>query len=390
MNNQPEMKLGIDIFQNNPEAILKKRNFALITGSTILDSSGTPSYRLVKKLSDRRMKAIWSLQHGFFIDKQDNMVFSNSFFWEELDCEIKSLYGKEIFPQADWIKNIDALLIDVMDVGTRVYTFLNHIIMVMKYLSGSNIDIIVLDRPNPLNGVDIEGNIAEDDFFSIVGSVPVPMRHGLTAGELLAYALSFYDIEVNLEVVKLKNWQRKDYFNGIWSYPSPNMPSLNTAIVYPGAILLEGTNISEGRGTTRPFEFLGSPFLDNTKLIGELKTLNLKGVTFVPVFFKPEFSKYAQNVCKGILVLPEKMKDFNSFRVYYEIIRLIKIQYPDQFLWKQPPYEYETKRLPIDMICGSDFIRKSIEKGLSFEEINPSISSEINLYKKRINNFLLY
>lgn len=389
-NNPHEMKLGIDIFQNNHEGILNNRNFALITGSAMVDSCGNPTYWLLKKLTGSRMKAIWSLQHGFFVDKQDNMVFSDSLFWEELDCEIMSLYGENILPEKTWLANIDALIIDILDVGTRVYTFLNHIIMVMKYLSGSNIDIIVLDRPNPLNGFDHEGNVAQKNFFSIVGSIPVPMRHGLTAGEFLAYGLSFYDIELNLEIVKLRNWKRKDYFKGFWTYPSPNMPSFKTAMVYPGAVLLEGTNISEGRGTTRPFEFLGSPFLDNHKLIEELKKQPLQNVSFVPVFFKPEFSKFRDRVCRGILVCPTKKDDFNSFQIYYEIIRLIKNLHPDLFRWQHPPYEFEYNRLPIDMICGSDIIRKSIEKGLSFEEINPLIISEINVYKENIDDFLLY
>jgi uncharacterized protein YbbC (DUF1343 family) len=384
------MKLGIDIFQNNPEAILKKRNFALITGSSTVDSSGNPTYRLVKQLAGKQMKAIWSLQHGFFMDKQDNMIFSDSFFWEELDCEVKSLYRDKIFPESDWLKNLDALVIDLQDVGTRVYTFLNHMVLVMKYLSGSHIDVIVLDRPNPLNGVDIEGNVAEENYFSIVGSLPVPMRHGLSAGEFLAYALSIFDIELNLEIVKITNWKRKDHFKGVWTYPSPNMPSLQTAMVYPGAVLLEGTNISEGRGTTRPFEFLGSPFIDNTCLINELKKCNLKAVQFVPIFFKPEYSKFSNTICQGILVVAENIKEFNVFQIFYEVIRLIRNLYPDKFNWKQPPYEYETERLPIDMICGTDFIRKSIEMGMSYDEISLSITSQINDYKKAVANYLLY
>jgi uncharacterized protein YbbC (DUF1343 family) len=168
------------------------------------------------------------------------------------------------------------------------------------------------------------------------------------------------------------------------------MPSFQTALVYPGAVLLEGTNISEGRGTTRPFEFLGSPFIDNTWLIKELKMCQLKGVQFVPIFFKPEYSKFSNTVCRGILVVVENIKDFNAFQTYYEIIRLIRNLYADQFEWKQPPYEYETKQLPIDMICGTDFIRKSIETGLSYDEISSSITSEIENYKKEIANYVLY
>jgi uncharacterized protein YbbC (DUF1343 family) len=191
-------------------------------------------------------------------------------------------------------------------------------------------------------------------------------------------------------MVTVKNWKREESFKGIWTYPSPNMPSFQTAVVYPGAVLLEGSNLSEGRGTTRPFEFVGAPFIDNFKLVKELEPLNLKGVTFIPVFFKPEFSKFANKICKGILVNPKNIDQLNSFEVYYEIIRLVMNNYLEQFKWKEPPYEFETKRMPIDMICGSSIIRESIEKNLPFHEIEPRIKIEIQKYIETIDNFLLY
>ena len=385
-----KVKLGIDHFKENSDAILKKRTFVLITGSSNVDSDHIPVYRAVKKLADKYLKAIWSLQHGFFIDKQDNMILSDSFYWKDLDIEIKSLYGKNLLPDVKWLEGVDALVIGLLDVGTRVYTFVNHIVKIMKFLSGKNIHVIVLDRPNPLNGLGIEGNVLEEEYFSIIGQLPVPMRHALTTGEYLSYALSYYNIDLQLEVVTVKGWKREKSFKGIWTYPSPNMPSFQTAVVYPGGVLLEGTNLSEGRGTTRPFEFVGAPFIDNFKLVKELEQLNLKGVIFIPVFFKPEFSKFANKICKGILVNPKNIDEFNSFEVYYEIIRLVKDNYPEQFKWKEPPYEFEYKRLPIDMICGSPLIRESIERNLPFCEIEPRIEIEIQKYIETIDNFLLY
>jgi uncharacterized protein YbbC (DUF1343 family) len=388
--NDPGPVLGIDFFNEQPELVLKKRNFALITSSSTVDSLGYPVYARVGQLAGQRLKSIWSFQHGFFIDKQDNMILSRSFFWEELGCEVLSLYGEERLPGDDSLKEIDALLVDVFDVGTRVYTFLNHLVMIMKHLSGKGIDLIILDRPNPLNGVNLEGNILEESFFSIVGMLPVPMRHGLTAGEFISMALTHFDIDLNLEIVKVRGWGREEYFRGIWTYPSPNMPSLNTALVYPGAVLLEATNISEGRGTTRPFEFFGSPFLDNRKLTEALGSLKLRGAGFVPVFFKPEFSKHSGEVCQGILVVPDSRDDFKSFEVYYEILRLILNRYPEQFSWNLPPYEFEFDRLPIDVICGSELIRKSLEADMPFETIKQEIDSGIIHYRKQIENYLLY
>lgn len=384
------MKFGIDEFKENSEAVLNGRNFVLITGSSNVDSEGVPVYRTVKQSAPGQLKAIWSLQHGFFIDKQDNMILSDSVYWEEMDIEIKSLYGEALLPSESWLEGVDALVVDLFDVGTRVYTFVNHIVMIMKALSGKGIDLIVLDRPNPLNGLGIEGNVLNEEYFSIVGLLPVPMRHALTTGEYLSYALNYYNIDLQLEVVTVKDWKRKEPFQGIWTYPSPNMPSLRTAEVYPGAVLLEGTGLSEGRGTTRPFEFVGAPFIDNFKLVNELETLKLKGVTFIPVFFKPEFSKFEGEMCRGILVEPGKLDEFNSFEVYYEIIRLVRTNYPECFKWKEPPYEFEYRRPPIDMICGSAEIREAVEANCPYGEIEPGIEAGIQNYIDTVGNYLLY
>jgi len=384
------IQIGIDNLKENSKKILKKKNIILLTGSSNVDSSGIPVYQIIKKLIGNKLKAIWSVQHGFFCDKQDNMVFSDSFFWKDFEIEVKALYREKLLPEEDWLDGIDSILIDVFDIGTRVYTFLNHIIMILKFLSGRDIEIIFLDRPNPLNGSDCEGNLIGKDNFSILGQTPVPMRHSLTAGEYIKFALNYYKIDIKLEIVEVKNWDRNYYFKGVWTCPSPNMPCFSTAVVYPGAVMIEGTNLSEGRGTTWPFKFVGAPFVDNFKIIEETKRLDLKGVKFIPVFFKPEFSKFSKELCKGVLIHPENIKEFRSFHTYYEIIRLIRFFHSDKFKWKEPPYEFEYERLPIDMICGSDFVRESIEKNIPFEYIKPQIDSEIKNYREEIENFLLY
>ena len=383
------MKTGIDFFKENSNTVLKERNIILITGSSNVDSKGVPVYRIVKELAGDRLKAIWSLQHGFFIDKQDNMILSQSFHWDAMDISINSLYGEHLLPPIEWIENIDALLIDVFDVGTRVYTFVNHLLMIMKHLSGKSIDIIVLDRPNPLGGIVCEGNVMLPQYYSIVGQLPVPMRHSLTTAEFLSYGMNYYGIDLQLEVVPIQQWRRDRIFQGTWTYPSPNMPTFRTALVYPGAVMLEGTNLSEGRGTTRPFEMVGAPFIDNIKLTDTLNNMSFPGVQFIPVFFKPEFSKFSAEVCRGILVNPLDPEVFRSFEVYYELIRLIRQNYPQDFQWKQPPYEFEYQRLPIDMICGSSFIRQSIESNVAFEEIQPVIDGQVRSYVEEIGDYLL-
>ncbi len=381
---------GIDILPHVYRKIVGDRKIALVTGSANIDSLGLPVYEVVKRLAGKRLKAIWALQHGFFADRQDNMVLSPSFFWAEGGLEVRSLYDEKLLPEAQWLEEIEALVVDPFDVGTRVYTFVNHLVMLLHWLSGRSVEVVVLDRPNPLNGRDLEGNIARADHFSIVAQLPVPMRHGLTAGEYLSFALSYHGLDVPLTVIKTRGWQRQEYFSGNWTLPSPNMPSLATALVYPGAVLLEGTNISEGRGTTRPFEMAGAPFIDPFLLAEELRRLELPGARFIPIFFKPEFSKYAGRVCRGVLVQVLDRGKFRSFQTYYELIRQAARLHPGEFRWQRPPYEFEYRRTPIDMICGSDMMRTAIEKNIPYSGIQNDIDRETGDYAESVRPFLLY
>lgn len=381
---------GIDILPRVYKKIVGGRPCALVCGSANIDGSGRPVYEVVRRLAGGSLKAIWSLQHGFFIDKQDNMVLSPSFFWSAGGVDVRSLYREKLLPEKEWLRGIELLIVDPFDVGTRVYTFVNHLVMLLRWLSGRHIEVIVLDRPNPLNGRDLEGPLSRPDHFSIVAQLPVPMRHGLSAGEFLSFALSYYGLDVPLTVVKVRGWSRGEYFSGAWTLPSPNMTSLAAALVYPGAVLLEGTNISEGRGTTRPFELLGAPFIDPFRLRDQAERLKLPGAQFVPMFFKPEFSKHAGRVCAGLLVQVLDRKKFRGFQAYYELIRQVARLHPGEFRWQEPPYEFEFRRPPIDMICGSDLIRKAIEKNIPFSGIRDDIECEISAYAESVRPFLLY
>ncbi len=384
------VRLGIDVLLDDVDDVLGGKNAVLITGSSNVDSAGKPVYQQLKRHLGKRLQGVWSLQHGFMIDKQDNMILSDSFYFKEWDLHIRSLYGRRLLPDDDWLDGLDTVIVDVFDVGTRVYTFINHVLMVMKRFSGKDVEFLVLDRPNPLGGIDCEGNVADRDYFSIVGQLPVPMRHSLTAGEFLAFGIRYYRLEIACRIIQLWGWDRRDFFEGLWTYPSPNMPALNTALVYPGAVLLEGTNLSEGRGTTRPFEFVGAPYLDAGLLIDDLDESGLKGVEFVPIYFKPEFSKFSGDICKGILVCPLDPLVFRSFAVYYEIIRLVRRRYPGQFEWKQPPYEFEYQRLPVDMINASDTVRLALENDIPFREFEADFVSELESFREIVGESLLY
>ncbi|MBN2346034.1 MAG: DUF1343 domain-containing protein [Candidatus Aminicenantes bacterium] len=381
---------GIDVLPRFYRKMVGDRGIALVGGGNAVDAAGRPVHAQVKRLAGRNLKAIWSLQHGFFVDRQDNMVTSPSFFWREGGLWVRSLYGEHLLPMEEWLDGISALLVDPFDVGARVYTFLNHLVMLLRWLSGRGIEVIVLDRPNPLNGRDLEGNVARPDHFSIVAQLPVPMRHGLSAGEYLSFALSRYGLDVPLAVVQARGWKRATQVPGSWTLPSPNMPGFATALVYPGAVLLEGTNLSEGRGTTRPFELAGAPYVDARRLADRLQQLKLPGARFVPMFFKPEFSKHAGRVCRGVLVQVLDRRSFRSFAAYYELIRQAARLHPGEFRWRKPPYEFEYRRRPIDMICASPEIREALEAGTPFAAIRDRIDRQIAAFAEEVGPFLLY
>jgi len=383
------MILGID--QTDEIERYKDLKSVLITTNSAYDSKGNLCFKIIKDIFKKNLKEIWSLQHGFFNEKQDNMKYSNSFYWKDFDLFVRSFYSKDINSEINISEDIELIIIDVFDIGTRVYTFLNHVIMILKSIKSGNenIKILILDRPNILGKKIVEGNIIEEDYLSIVGIIPVPMRHSLTQAEFISFGIDYYKLNYELIIIKVIDINYNIDLSINFSNPSPNMSSINTAIVYPGAVMLEGTNLSEGRGTTRPFEFIGAPFIDNFDLIKKLNRLELKNVDFLPVFFKPEFSKHKDKVCKGIMVKPKNIYEFESFEIYYEIIRLIYHDY-DDFSWAKPPYEFEYERFPIDMITGSNFIRESIENNIEFMRFKKELVEKNNEFLDKAFKYFLY
>jgi len=253
------------------------------------------------------------------------------------------------------LKDLDVLLVDLQDVGARYYTFIWTMYLCMRACEKAHIEVVVLDRPNPINGVTTEGPLFDPNYKSFVGLHSIPVRHGKTVAEL---AVQFRDEvfpDCGLSILPMKNWQRQMWFDqtGLpWVMPSPNMPTLDTATVYPGMCLLEGTNISEGRGTTRPFEIFGAPFVKAEVLCRELSALRLPGVFFRENYFQPTFHKFAGELCSGAQLHVTDRNAFHPFQTGVEIIRALRKLYPRQFAWKQPPYEYEHKKLPIEILLG--------------------------------------
>jgi uncharacterized protein YbbC (DUF1343 family) len=306
---------------------------------------------------------------------------------------VVSLYGPRLDPPFDILGRVDAVLVDLMDVGTRVYTYGATLARLMAAAAPVGVKVAVLDRPNPIGGTQVEGNLLKPEWASFVGPYPLPMRHGLSLGELARYYNATQSLDCDLEVIPAAGWRRGQYFDDTglpWVMPSPNLPTLEGVLVYPGQVLLEGTNLSEGRGTTRPFEYFGAPFLDPGRVVAVLEKAPLPGVVLREVTFEPTFHKWAGEVCRGFQL---HVTDRRVFKPYYSTLALlgaIFTLYPEQFAWRQPPYEYETERLPIDLLTGDGAIREALERGVPVAELETAWQPDLDYYLTLNRGFWLY
>jgi len=302
-----------------------------------------------------RVAAFFGPQHGFLGQTQDNMVEWKTYEHPRLGVPVYSLYGEHREPTAEMLQDLDTLLIDLQDIGARYYTFVWTLYLCLRACEKHDVAVVILDRPNPINGLTTEGPVLDSDYRSFVGMHPIRVRHGRTVGELALQFRNEAFLNCRLWILPMKNWERAMWFDetGLpWVMPSPNMPTLETATVYPGMCLLEGTNISEGRGTTRPFELFGAPFIEAERLCRDLNNLKLPGVFFREAYFQPTFHKFAGQLCGGAQLHVLDRDRFQPFATGVEIIKRIRKLCGNHFQWKQPPYEYEWKRLPIEILLG--------------------------------------
>jgi len=313
--------------------------------------------RILERLNGDLFKiaAFFGPQHGFLGQTQDDMVEWKSYEHPRLRIPVYSLYGEHREPTAEMLKHVDVLLVDLQDIGARYYTFIWTLYLCMRACEKQGVVMVVLDRPNPINALTTEGPLLDPAYKSFVGMHPIKVRHGRTIGELARQFRDEAFPDCRLSILPMENWERAMWFDqtGLpWVMPSPNMPTLDTATVYPGMCLLEATNISEGRGTARPFEIFGAPFIDAEILRRELNDLKLSGVFFRENYFQPTFHKFAGKLCRGAQLHVLDRDKFRPFKTGVEIIKRIRQIHGDQFQWKQPPYEYEWKRLPIETLIG--------------------------------------
>ena len=348
---------------------------------------------LVTALPGVTLAALFGPQHGFRSDVQDNMIETDHARHPVLNVPVYSLYGETREPTAAMLEGLDLLIIDLQDVGTRVYTYIHTMTNCLRACAAQGVPVLVCDRPNPVGGVAVEGPLLEPGFESFVGQYAIPLRHGLTIGELARLCNDTFALGATLEVLPLQGWQRPMYQDDTglpWVLPSPNLPTLDSAIVYPGLVLLEGTNLSEGRGTTRPFELVGAPWLHTHRLTEALNALALPGVHFRPTEFQPTFQKHAGQTCGGCQLHVSDRKTFQSITTAVALFEECRRQAPDHFEWRQPPYEYEDTILPIDILSGSDRLRLELDAGTSHRVIAEGWKPALDEFRTVSARYLLY
>jgi uncharacterized protein YbbC (DUF1343 family) len=346
---------------------------------------------------DPRLRPVrlFAPEHGLRGEAQDMEPVPGSTD-ERTGLPVVSLYGHRVDslrPRPQDLDGIDGVIYDLQDVGSRYYTFVYTLSYVMEAARDAGIPVIVLDRPNPIGGVRLEGPVLELAMSSFVGRYPLPVRHGMTPAELARLFNEHFGIDCDLRVVPMTGWRRSMHHDDTglpWVAPSPNMPTLATALVYPGGCLIEGTNLSEGRGTTRPFELIGSPWLDGRRLAEDLTASGLDGVLFRPVSFRPEFQKHAGAVCSGVQVHVTDRAVFRPFATYLALILAARAQDPAAFDWRREPYEFERDRLAIDLLLGRAGLREAIEAGAGVEEIEATWRDDLDSFAETRREFLIY
>ena len=358
---------GLEVLLDDPRPIAGKK-IGLVTNQSAVTTDLRHAVRLLHAGRGWKLTALFGPEHGIWGEAQDMEGVEQSV--DPLTgLTVYSLYGrneKDLAPRREVLKTLDALVIDLQDIGSRYYTFIYTMALCMREAAPIGLPVIVLDRPNPIDGVHLEGNIREEKYSSFVGMFPLPTRHGMTPGELARYFNNVFKLNSNLTVIPMRGWRRGMWWGDTglpWVIPSPNMPTVFTATVYPGMCLMEGTNLSEGRGTTHPFEFFGAPWLEPFKLAERLNAISLPGVRFRPHYFLPKFQKHSGKVCGGVELHVTNRWAFEPYRTGLWCVKVARDANPEKFDWRRETYEFVSDRLAIDLLAGSDRYRTLVEDG---------------------------
>jgi uncharacterized protein YbbC (DUF1343 family) len=384
------VSLGSDVLFDR--SLLRGRTIGLVCNPASIDARFGHVITRAEQ-SGVRVGAIFGPQHGFRSDLQDNMIESPHGDDTARGVRVYSLYSETRIPTAAMLTGLDALVIDLQDVGTRIYTYIYTMANCLTAAAAHGLPVVVCDRPNPIGGLAVEGPMLVNGFTSFIGQYPIPMRHGMTIGELARLFNEHFGIGAKLEVVAMRGWTRAQYFDSTglpWVLPSPNLPTVESAVVYPGTVLFEGTNVSEGRGTTKPFELCGAPWVSPEPFCEALNARRLPGVYFRPHAFEPVFQKHAKTSCGGCQIHVTDREVFRPVETGVALIEAFREAGRDQFQWREPPYEYEYSKPPIDILYGSSRLRAGLAEGRTTDDLARSWPDEVADFLAIRANYLLY
>jgi uncharacterized protein YbbC (DUF1343 family) len=388
-----KISVGLDVFRDEYWQRFKGQRLGLLSNQASLDHRLKPARQVVSECLPGRLKALFGPQHGHGGAEQDNMVETGHSHDGDLDIPVFSLYSNTREPIQEMLSRIDTLLIDLQDVGTRVYTFSSTMLNCLRAAAAFGKKVVILDRPNPLGGEIMEGGLLKEELYSFVGPCAIPMRHGLTMAELGRMFHSIFSLDCSLETIPMRGWHRRMLWPSTgrrWAMPSPNMPTFQTACVYPGQVLWEGTHVSEARGTCRPFEMFGAPYLDLRAIRARLPPLAFRGCHLQETVFRPMFHKWREESCRGFMIY---VLNQNRFRPYFTSLALLEAIlgiHGDRFAWRSPPYEYEFERMPIDLILGDRSLREDLERGVDLEGMQAGWDRDIRMFSEWREKFLIY
>jgi uncharacterized protein YbbC (DUF1343 family) len=390
---QSKTVLGLERLLEDQLYLVRGARVGLICNQASVDHSFRHAADLLHEHPDVNLTTLFGPQHGIRGNAQDNMIETEHSVDQVTGIPIHSLYSETREPTEAMLRDVDVLVFDMQDVGCRIYTFAYTMANCMRAAKAFGKKFLVCDRPNPINGRTVSGNVLEPEQASFVGLFPIPTRHGMTLGELALMFNDHFGIGCQLEVVMIEGWQRSswhDETDAPWVMPSPNIPTLQSATVFPGTVHFEGTQLSEGRGTTRPFELVGAPYIVPHEYAAKLNGIGLPGVFFRSCVFRPTFQKHAGISCGGVQIHVLDRDRFEPVTVGVAMVKVAYDMYAESFRWKEPPYEYVYDRNPFDVIAGTSKLREAIEQGIAVEAIVASWQPSLTEFMKVRKRYLLY
>ncbi len=391
-NLQP-IKLGVERLLTEKIDLLRGARVGLVCNQASVDHGFRHVADVFHQHPDIKLTTLFGPQHGIRGDVQDNMIETAHAVDRKTGLPIYSLYSETREPTAEMLRDVDIIVVDLQGIGCRIYTFVYTLANCMRAARKFGKKVIACDRPNPIGGTQVAGNVLDPAFASFIGQFPIPTRSGMTDGELGGLFNAEFGIDCDFECVPMSGWSRELWYDdtdGPWVLPSPNMPTVDAAGVFPGTVHLEGTQMSEGRGTTRPFELVGAPYINAEEFADALSSYDLPGVYFRSCVFVPTFQKHGGHACGGVQIHVIDREAFEPVITGVAIVKTAFDMYGANFRWKDPPYEYEHDRNPFDVIAGTSALREAIERGESLKQIADSWRDPLREFKAIRDKFLLY